>query len=120
MEEIEERPLTSAEAAALSFVLSGDFPGVEELQAQAPTARVIGVCGCGCPTIHLAVDEANTPPALTAVPGVVASVTSRDPRYTHLMVWVEGDHLSSLELSWIEGPPSEFPPLDHFDPPTPG
>lgn len=120
MEEVEERPLTSAEAAALNFMLSAEFPGVEELRAQAPTARVIRRCGCGCPTVDLAVDETSTHPALEAIPGVVATAESHDPSCTHLMLWVEGDHLASLELAWLDGPPSEFPPPDAFDPPRPG
>jgi hypothetical protein len=119
MDAVQARPLTPAEAAALSFMLTPDFPGFEQLRAQARNARVVGRCSCGCASIDIAVDRANTPPALAASPGVAATATSRDPRVTHLMLWVDGDYLSGLELSWVEMT-DEFPPPEMFDPPERG
>ena len=110
------RPLTEAEAAALSFMLTPDFPGFEQLRAQAKSARVVGRCSCGCASIDIAVDRANTPPALVGPQRVAATATSRDPRVTHLMLWVEGGYLSGLELAWLDMT-EEFPPPEMFDPP---
>ncbi len=119
MGEPEARPLTEPEAAALNFILGADFPGVEELREQATTARVVGRCECGCPTIDLAVDQAATPAVRAAPARVVAEAASNDdPCVTHLLLWVEDGYLSSLEVSWIEGPPHEFPPPQAFEPPT--
>ena len=112
----EPRPLTKAESASLGFMLSGDFPGVEQLREQAETALVMRRCVCGCPSIDIAVDRANTPPARHARPGVAAEARSRDERYTHLLLWVDGGYLDGLELSWLERP-DEFPPTELFDPP---
>jgi hypothetical protein len=116
MDAEEPRSLTNAEAAALGFMLAADFPGFEHLREQAKTARVVGHCSCGCASIDIAVDRANTPPALAATPGVAAIAGSRDPRVTHLMLWVDGDYLSGLELSWLEMT-EVFPPPTMFDPP---
>jgi hypothetical protein len=116
MEPVDPRLLTDAEAAVLRFMLASDFPGFEQLRAQAATARVVGRCGCGCASIDIAVDRANTPPALDAPTGVAATAASRDPRVTHLMLWVDGAYLSGLELSWLDMT-EEFPPPEMFDPP---
>lgn len=119
MDAEEARPLTDAEAAALSFMLAPDFPGFEQLRAQAETARVVARCGCGCASIDIAVDRETTPPALAALAGCSATAASRDPKVTHLMLWVDGDYLSGLELAWIDMT-EEFPSPEMFDPPKRG
>ena len=113
------RSLTQLEAAALNFVLGAEFPGVAELREQAMTARVVGRCECGCPSIDLAVDRASSPAAPVAHTGVVAEARCNDPAVSHLLLWVEDGYLSSLEAAWIEGPPDTFPPPQAFEPPTP-
>ena len=120
MDEHDGRSLTQSEVAALDFMLSADFPGVAELRQQARTARVVGRCSCGCPSIDIAVDRTVAPPAIAVLPGAVASATSRDPRVTHLTLWVDGDYLSGLELSWLDEYPDEFPSPETFDPPKRG
>jgi hypothetical protein len=42
--------------------------------------------------------------------GMVASARSRDPRVTHLLLWVEGGYLDGLEIAWLDEYPDEFPP----------
>ncbi|AHH99822.1 hypothetical protein GCM10010174_44890 [Kutzneria viridogrisea] len=51
------RALTARERDTLNALLARDFPGAAELRAQAASARVVGTCTCGCPTVDLAVDE---------------------------------------------------------------
>lgn len=46
-----DRPLTSRERAVLDALLAVEFDGVDELRKQAKSARVVGTCGCGCPSI---------------------------------------------------------------------
>ena len=120
------RPLSANERAALDHLLSADFPGVEELRLQAKPVRVVGRCGCGCPTIELSVDEAQ--PSLDEVtPRVVATAETTDADRTgctHLMLWVNDTDdgrrlLSGVELSWLEGPPKEFPAVELWKLPTP-
>jgi hypothetical protein len=65
------RPLYPDERALLGLLLGGPVDSAE-LRAQAATARVNGVCSCGCPSIRLAVDE-QTPRALLDGPEVVAT-----------------------------------------------
>jgi hypothetical protein len=102
-------------------MLDADSPGFEELREQARTARVMRRCSCGCPSIDLAVDRAQH----SSCPrdgrrGVVVSAPSRDPRFTHLLLWIDGGYLAGLELSWLDEYPDEFPPPATFDPPGSG
>lgn len=46
-----DRPLTDRERAVLDALLAVDFEGVESCRRQAPEVRVIGMCGCGCPSV---------------------------------------------------------------------
>jgi hypothetical protein len=124
MREQEERPMTDAEAAALNHMLSRDFPGVEQLRAQARTALVARRCTCGCPSIDLSVAQNTKSSEEEAISRMIASAASTDPRCTHLLLWVN-DHadgrrvLSGVELAWLDGPPEEFSPADAFGPPEP-
>ena len=50
------RPLRDAERETLTAVLGfADFPGRDELWAQAADAVVVGYCGCGCASVRLGV-----------------------------------------------------------------
>lgn len=100
------RPLTANERTALDTLLAADFPGAVELRAQAATARVIGRCGCGCPTIDLEVDE-TTPRA--AVANSVA--VDADAPDGGLILFVADGRLSCLEYwSTADERPARFPP----------
>jgi hypothetical protein len=48
---VDPRPLTGRERDVLEAMLSIEFPGVEDLRRQAPDVIVVGMCGCGCPSI---------------------------------------------------------------------
>jgi hypothetical protein len=101
------RPLTPNERATLDTLLAADFPGAAELRAQAPTARVTGRCGCGCPSIDLQVDR--TLPLATVAEAPVA--IEADAPGGGLIVFVEHGRLSCLEYWTVEDePPAEFPP----------
>jgi hypothetical protein len=54
---IAPRPLISDEHAALDLLLSVDFDGATDLRAQARDATVVGRCGCGCPTVDVALPD---------------------------------------------------------------
>jgi hypothetical protein len=109
------RSLTEAEAEALECLLRADFPGVHELREQAPIAKVVGGCGCGCPTVRLEVDHDPVSPT-PATSGVVSSHVL-DEEGADLLLFVRDGRLSMLELSWIEEPPASFPSCDRVGPP---
>jgi len=48
---MDPRPLTQRECAVLEALLSVDFDGVENLRRQVVEVVVVGMCGCGCPSI---------------------------------------------------------------------
>jgi hypothetical protein len=121
MGEPEGRPLTNAEEAILDLLVAPDFPGFEVLREQAKTARVIGGCECGCPSIDIDVDRANTPPAPITSDGspiVVADAHDQDPgRFCEVMLWLTSDgYLHGVELWWLDTMPDVFPPPEMFDP----
>jgi hypothetical protein len=101
-------------------MLATDLPGFEQLREQALTARVVGRCVCGCPSIDLSVDRANTSPAVKIGTGCAATASSQDPRFSHLMLWVDDGYLAGLELAWIDSYPDELPPPTVFASPESG
>lgn len=48
---VDGRPLTQRERTVLEALLALDFQGVEVLRRQAAEVIVVGMCGCGCPSI---------------------------------------------------------------------
>ena len=46
-----DRPLTDREREVLNALLAVNFPGAPAMRAQATLVRVVGGCGCGCPSI---------------------------------------------------------------------
>jgi hypothetical protein len=120
------RSLNANERAALDYMLSAQFPGVEELRLQAASAQVVSRCTCGCATINLSVEPVESSTGETT-PRVVAIAATNDferTDCTHLMLWVDDTDdgrrlLSGVEVSWIENPPTEFPPPEFWEPPEP-
>jgi hypothetical protein len=116
------RQLSNDERAVLDFLLSGEFPGVEALQAQARHATVTHACVCGCPSFNIGVDKtravrAETDP--TRPVDVEAHALSDDP-YFELLLFTDDGWLSYMELVWYgDDPPSTLPPPTSFHPPKP-
>ncbi|HET6710630.1 hypothetical protein [Amycolatopsis sp.] len=105
-----ESALTPNERTTLDTLLAADFPGAAELRAQAPTARVTGRCGCGCPTIDLAVAEATPRAQVESRVAVEAEVPDGG-----LIVFVEDGRLSGLEYwTTADDPPAAFPPPEEI------
>ncbi|MFE3196040.1 hypothetical protein ACFXHA_44065 [Nocardia sp. NPDC059240] len=107
-----ERELTVDEWGALDAMLAGSFPGATELRAQALTAKVVGECRCGCPTIDLAVDP-NTPTA----PDVPNPAREAETEGGGMILFVRNGRLIGLEYySLTDGTLTQFPTPDRIHP----
>ncbi|MBE8517484.1 hypothetical protein ILP97_08200 [Amycolatopsis sp. H6(2020)] len=105
MDDAGARPLTPNERTALDTRLAADFSGAAELRAQAATARVIGRCGCRCPTIDLVVDESAPRATVESRVPIEADVPDGG-----LIVFIDEGRWSCLEYwSTADETPAEFP-----------
>ncbi|WP_329427016.1 hypothetical protein OG339_42845 [Streptosporangium sp. NBC_01495] len=105
---ISERHLSAEEQAIILALLTQDFPGVDELRAQVPSAIVAERCGCGCATVDL---RAGTKPRALASPvqnGVLISASVRG-RDDGVLLFVENGHLSYLEVYSVDDEPASLP-----------
>ena len=110
------RPLTDAESDVLSSLLALDFSGVTELRCQAPSARVVGTCSCGCASVELEVDKEHCPPSSAGRP-IPAEATVLDRSGNPIggvIVFLEAGYLSYLEIYSFDKPIEVFPPLDRL------
>ncbi|MGW4126292.1 hypothetical protein [Nocardia sp. NPDC004711] len=107
-----ERELTVNEQDALRAMLEGDFPGAVELRAQVRTAKVVGKCRCGCPTIDLMVGP-SAPTAPNVANPVIEAVTDDGG----ILLFVQEGKLTGLEYySLTDDTPDQFPPPDRIHP----
>lgn len=104
------RPLTARERAVLDELLTVAFEGVEDLRRQAAEVKVVGMCGCGCPSIDF-VEGRGLGMSLRVNAGVCDShdglflYTIEDPE--------RGETLGGIE--WVgvtASDPDEFPAPD--------
>jgi len=78
--------------------------GAERLGTQFAGAKVVGTCGCGCPSIYFAHNA--------KVGGVeVVAEAAIDGTDDAVLLFVNsGGDLHSMEYMWVsDSPPSEFP-----------
>ncbi len=109
----EPRPLTERERSVLNALLSADFDGVEDLRRQATDVAVVGVCGCGCPSIDFVKG-----PGLGMTLRVNASIRgSNDGLFLYTIEDPDrGECLGGIEYVGVgEKAPAEFPPPDLLD-----
>lgn len=100
------RALTERERAVLDWLLSAEFEGADAIREEAKSARVIGTCGCGCPSIDFARDESG----MNAV--VNAEVLGTNDS---LFLYLLRGHLGGIEYCRIdEEMPSELPEPDRL------
>lgn len=100
-----DRPLSDRERAVLDALLAGS-PDAREFRSQAEDVRVVGTCGCGCPSV----DFFNDPGAgLSTL--VDAGLDGTDDG---LFLYALGDRLGGIEyVSSSDEMASELPdPLD--------
>ena len=100
----EERDLTAGERAVLSALATASGSIAERLGTQVAGAKVVGACGCGCPSIYFAHDAKGEGIEVVAE----AAIYGTDDAVL-LFVNSRGD-LDSLEYMWVsDSPPSVFP-----------
>lgn len=104
----EPRELTASERALLTFLLTADFPGRDELLQQARKVKATGDCDCGCGTIDLVV-ESNGPRATVREP-VPVEAWKRGTGAVDVMLFVRNGLLSMLEVvDYDTDHPSPYP-----------
>jgi hypothetical protein len=101
---MDRRPLTQREREVLDALLSADFPDAETLRAQAEGVEVVGVCGCGCPSVDFRQDPGVG--LRVRVDAAIAGGSSDG-----LFLFTLGDQLGGIEYVGNSGEkaPSEFP-----------
>jgi hypothetical protein len=113
------RQLLAAERdAVLALLEREDFPGRDDLVAQFRSARVVGYCGCGCATVHLAVDG-DSPRAQQTRGPIPAEATVLDADGEPIggvLVFLDEGRLSLLEIYSHDDPISPFPPREQLRP----
>jgi hypothetical protein len=80
--------------------------------------KVVGGCGCGCATVHLAVPEGSAPPSPNYPPIPVEATVhdEHDNLIGGIIVFVDDGYLSNLEIySYLDGPIRTFPPVEEVD-----
>jgi hypothetical protein len=112
---------TNREREILEMLLSVELPGIDELRAQVPSARVAR-WDCGCSSFNIDVDRSVAPvSSVTRSPAVEAvSKPPGDP--LDLLLWVEDGWLSGVEIvDYVERhgdeSPDEIPPPGDWEPP---
>jgi hypothetical protein len=114
------RPLSRREAAVLAFALSPDDPRLEPLRRQAEVVTVTGNWGC-CATIDLSVDRSRAAAAPGLCSPVIETATvEKEPaeRCHRLLLFLDDEGwLKTLEIVHYAGNPTEFPPVEDFEPP---
>lgn len=105
------RKLTSKEEALLSFLLSRQFPGRDQLRQQMRSARVSGECKCGCPTVELLVDRAQSPRAKVVRRMPVEAIgNDEDGTQLYALLHVDDDgFLCELEAYRVDSKPLKLP-----------
>lgn len=109
---IDPRPLTKAERAVLSHMLSADFPGVIELRSQLDHAEATGIWVDGLPSVDLRVPRsiarADIPGSLAPVEGEVTD--EHGAQTGTLLIWLDTGTLAGLEYAWVtDEPPTTLP-----------
>jgi hypothetical protein len=104
------RQPTPDERRIVDAILGIDFPGVEVLREQAREMRVVGGCGCGCPTVYFE-PRVDAPTVAYEHDGPVPAEgdVATDPPGQILLFTSQG-RLSSLEYVFVsDDPPREWP-----------
>jgi hypothetical protein len=99
------RELTDREREVLEVLVARAAAAGPNRASQLAQLRVVGTCGCGCPTIHFGHQDPSKGIE------VVADVAVRETNDAILLFVSEHGFLDSLEYVWVgDDIPAEFPP----------
>lgn len=106
------RPLQPDQRRVLDLLLAEDLKGAAALRQRARGVSVVGLCDCGCPSVHLT-SPADAPQVEllsrhTPVEGRVAPEKVEDPPGEIILFCDEG-RLSYLEYVYYGNPPLSWP-----------
>jgi hypothetical protein len=90
------RPLSERELELIEALLGGAGAGAVRYLGQLEGARVVGGCGCGCPSIDLEVEGGGAEGAVS--PLLTADGESPEGEPVGVILWVRGGFLSGLEV----------------------
>jgi len=102
------RPLTPDESRLLEWLLNHGAPEAESYREQLPMLSVVSRCGCGCPTIDLAVGGRAA--MLSSPTTILADVVGLSPDGVRVGVIVHGREglISELEIYPLAGNKGTF------------
>jgi hypothetical protein len=113
------RPLTEREKAVLQFLLSPQFPGVDDLRDQA--MDVLAEDELSDPSISLVSNKLRAKQAVGVLANPVRALTThslQDPQIVQLFLFVRDGWLDMIDLTWYgDEMPTELPDPSSFRPP---
>jgi hypothetical protein len=109
---MEPRRLTASETQLLHLLLPHRaFPDVEIYRAQITHARVVGGCGCGCPSIALSVDTQARRARFHGDPLLPTEGEGTGTDFVQVLLFAPRGWLEYLELVCFDEPVlTQFPP----------
>ena len=103
----EKRPLSSEELALLEWLIDHGRPDASKYRSQIPRLRVVSRCGCGCPSIDVAIGSTSHK---TGASHIIADgeATSAEGALVGVILHVREGEISELELYSITGQETRF------------
>jgi hypothetical protein len=95
------RPLTADEHDLIEAMLGAVRSGVGRYIGQLESAKVVGGCGCGCPSIDLSTASGVADKSPTPV--ILADAESPEGVSVGVILWARGGCLSGLEVHPWDG-----------------
>jgi hypothetical protein len=103
------RPLNPAERLLLEHLLKAEISGIGELREQARHVLVRDDSGAPCDFgFHVPPDAAPPAPVKPQVP-IHAHSIRHDEHGFDVTLWIDGDYLGSIEVSWYDTKPTRLP-----------
>jgi len=104
----EDRPLSQQERTLLNWLIEHGTPEAQQFATQLESVRVVGHCGCGCPTLDLATDKATEP--TTGASQILADFSGTTPEKVRVGVILHAREgkLSELEVYSVAGDVGAF------------